>query len=31
MIGFDEAQILAWLLPVFWPFLRTLALIGSAP
>lgn len=31
MIGFTEAQILQWFLPVFWPFLRTLALMTSAP
>ncbi len=31
MIGFTEAQILQWVLPVFWPFLRVLALMGTAP
>ncbi len=31
MIGFTETQILQWFLPVFWPFLRTLALMTSAP
>lgn len=31
MIGFTEAQIMAWVTPVFWPFLRILALFTSAP
>jgi flagellar biosynthesis protein FliR len=31
MIGFTEAQIMAWVTPVFWPFLRVLALFSSAP
>lgn len=31
MITFNEAQIMAWLSPVFWPFLRVLALFASAP
>ena len=31
MIGFTEAQIMAWVTPVFWPFLRILALFSSAP
>ena len=31
MISISEAQILAWLSPVLWPFLRTLALLGSLP
>jgi len=31
MINLTEAQILAWLSPVLWPFLRTLALLGSLP
>ncbi|MEX8517188.1 MAG: flagellar biosynthetic protein FliR [Leptothrix sp. (in: b-proteobacteria)] len=31
MIGFSEAQVMQWLLPLFWPFLRTLALLGTAP
>ncbi len=31
MIGFTEAQLMAWITPVFWPFLRTLALFSSAP
>ncbi|HRF20759.1 MAG TPA: flagellar biosynthetic protein FliR [Comamonas denitrificans] len=31
MIGFSEAQIMAWLSPVIWPFLRILALFSVAP
>ncbi|MHA7599161.1 flagellar biosynthetic protein FliR [Alicycliphilus sp. T452] len=31
MITFTEAQIMAWLSPVLWPFLRVLALFTSAP
>lgn len=31
MIGFTEAQIMAWVTPVFWPFLRILAVFTSAP
>ena len=31
MIGFDEAQLLEWLTPLLWPFLRTLALFSAAP
>jgi flagellar biosynthesis protein FliR len=31
MIGFNEAQLLEWLMPLLWPFLRTLALFGAAP
>mgnify|MGYP001163337220 FL=1 len=31
MITFSEAQIMAWLSPVLWPFLRVLALFTSAP
>lgn len=31
MIGFSEAQIMAWLSPVLWPFLRLLAMISVAP
>lgn len=31
MIGFSEAQIMAWLSPVIWPFLRVLAMFASAP
>ena len=31
MISISEAQILGWLSPVLWPFLRALALLGSLP
>lgn len=31
MFALTEAQILAWLSPLLWPFLRTLALLGSLP
>ncbi len=31
MISFSEAQILGWLTPVLWPFLRVLALLGALP
>ena len=31
MLTFTEAQLMGWLMPVFWPFLRTLALISAAP
>jgi len=31
MPTFDQAQISAWLAPVFWPFVRTLALFAVAP
>ena len=31
MITFSEAQLTAWLSPLIWPFLRTLALFTSAP
>lgn len=31
MITFTEAQIMAWLMPVFWPFLRVLAVFTAAP
>ncbi len=31
MVGFSEAQIMAWLSPVIWPFLRILALFSVAP
>lgn len=30
-LGFTEAQILAWLSPILWPFLRVLAVFTSAP
>ncbi|MEY8877864.1 MAG: flagellar biosynthetic protein FliR [Leptothrix sp. (in: b-proteobacteria)] len=31
MIGLSDAQLMQWLTPLMWPFLRTLALLGSAP
>jgi flagellar biosynthesis protein FliR len=31
MISFSEAQILAWITPVLWPFLRALALFSALP
>lgn len=31
MITFSEADIMAWVSPVFWPFLRVLAVFSSAP
>ena len=31
MITFSESQLLAWLSPVLWPFLRVLALFSVAP
>lgn len=31
MIQFTEAQVLAWLAPIVWPFLRVLAVFSSAP
>lgn len=31
MISFTEAQLAAWISPLFWPFLRVLALFTAAP
>ncbi len=31
MVTLSEAQILAWITPLLWPFLRALALLGSLP
>jgi flagellar biosynthesis protein FliR len=31
MIGFTEAQVLAWIAPLIWPFIRTLALFSALP
>lgn len=31
MVEFTEAQLLAWITPLLWPFLRTLALFSSLP
>lgn len=31
MVTFSEAQILGWITPILWPFLRVLALFGTMP
>lgn len=31
MIGFTEAQLLAWITPLVWPFIRALALFSALP
>ena len=31
MIGFTESQVMAWIAPVLWPFLRVLAVFTVAP
>ena len=31
MLTFTEAQVLAWISPLLWPFLRVLALFGALP
>ncbi len=31
MITFTEAQLMGWISPLFWPFLRVLAVFASAP
>jgi len=31
MLTFTEAQVIAWITPVLWPFLRVLALFGTMP
>lgn len=31
MIGFSEEQLMVWLSPIIWPFLRTLAMFTAAP
>jgi flagellar biosynthesis protein FliR len=31
MVTFNEAQILAWITPLLWPFLRALALFSALP
>jgi flagellar biosynthetic protein FliR len=31
MISFTEAEVLAWITPLLWPFLRALALFSSLP
>ncbi|MBS0447551.1 MAG: flagellar biosynthetic protein FliR [Proteobacteria bacterium] len=31
MLTFTDAQVLAWVTPILWPFLRVLALFGTLP
>src|SRR5882672_2208413 len=31
MVSFTEAQVLAWITPLVWPFLRALALFSALP
>ena len=31
MLTFTEAQVLAWVTPILWPFLRVLALFSALP
>src|SRR3954471_9472010 len=31
MLTFTEAQVLEWITPLLWPFLRVLALLGALP
>ncbi|MBP7567783.1 MAG: flagellar biosynthetic protein FliR, partial [Burkholderiaceae bacterium] len=31
MITFTEAQLMAWVSPILWPFLRVLAMFSVAP
>ena len=31
MLTFTEAQVVAWITPLLWPFLRVLALFGTIP
>ena len=31
MLTFTDTQVLAWITPILWPFLRVLALFGSMP
>ena len=31
MISFTEADVLAWITPLLWPFLRALALLSALP
>src|SRR5689334_15211969 len=31
MLTFTEAQVLAWITPLLWPFLRVLALFSALP
>ena len=31
MLTFTEAQLLGWVTPILWAFLRVLALLGTLP
>ncbi len=31
MLTFTDTQVLAWITPILWPFLRVLALFGTLP
>ena len=31
MLTFTDAQVLAWITPILWPFLRVLALFSALP
>ena len=31
MLTFTDTQVLAWITPILWPFLRVLALFGALP
>lgn len=31
MVTFTEAQVMAWITPVFWPFIRVLAMLSVVP
>jgi len=31
MLTFTEAQILGWITPILWPFIRVLALFSAMP
>ena len=31
MLTFTDTQVLAWITPLLWPFIRVLALFGTLP
>ena len=31
MLTFTDTQVLAWITPILWPFIRVLALFGAMP
>ena len=31
MVTFSEAQLMAWVAPIFWPFLRVLGVYKASP